>query len=143
MTPNPSSTSAVASFHGLVAATPLSGQRYLREQTIPPTPHAPKKNRLATSSAAVLSPLQFNLGGGNESRWLRFNHRVDPKAKVSSDKPRKAVKRKAGEFNFYLQMTTNRMIQSIRDFDAQYRSAMCEILTTDEDEKDTSSSKKD
>lgn len=147
MTSAPSSTSPVAvnpSF--LVAATPLSSYpRYPpAEQAIPPTPQAPKKIRLATSSAAILSPIQFNMGGTSESKWLRFNHRVDPKkhnAKASSDKPRRAVKRSADEMNFHLQMTSSRMKQNTRDIDAQYWSALCKRLTTDEDEKDTSSSK--
>ncbi len=147
----PSSKSPVAvgrttgtGFHGLVARYPL-------EQAIPPTPQAPKKNRLATSCAAVLSPVQFNLGGDNEPKWLRYNHRVDPKmhkAKVSSDKPRRAEKRKAGEFNFHWQITIDekKKKQKSNDFtlsNAHHRSASCERLATDADEKDTSPSKND
>ena len=104
-----------AGLQRLIAATTISSPRYPLKQAIPPAPQAPKKNRVAKSCAAVVSPLRFNLGGGNESYWLRFNHRVNPKNKAkakakvnaSPKKSRRAVKRKAEECNLNCQVTTN------------------------------------
>ncbi len=102
-----------AGLQHLIAATTISSPRYPLKQAIPPAPQAPKKNRVAKSCAAVVSPLRFNLGSGNESYWLRFNHRVNPKnkanvkANASPKKPRRAEKRKAEECNLNCQMTTN------------------------------------
>mmetsp|Transcript_1703 Transcript_1703/g.2742 ORF Transcript_1703/g.2742 Transcript_1703/m.2742 type:complete len:123 (+) Transcript_1703:47-415(+) len=103
-----------AGLQRLIAATTISSpRRYPLKQAIPPAPQAPKKNRVAKSCAAVVSPLRFNLGSCNESYWLRFNHRVNPKNKAKANenaspkKSRRAVKRKAEECNLNCQVTTN------------------------------------
>eukprot|EP00984_Skeletonema_dohrnii_P028759 scaffold18856_cov82-Skeletonema_dohrnii-CCMP3373.AAC.3 len=66
------------------------------QSLITPVPYAPKKDRSAKSCAAVapyISPLTFDVGGGDKPSWLRLNHRLNPKlrANVSTDRYREAA----------------------------------------------------
>eukprot|EP00984_Skeletonema_dohrnii_P032219 scaffold25888_cov174-Skeletonema_dohrnii-CCMP3373.AAC.2 len=130
------------------------------QSMITPVPYAPKKDRSAKSCAAAapyISPLTFDVGGGDKPSWLRLNHRLNPKlrADVSSDtdKLRKGNKRQAEESESLWshnkhplqQKSINIKKQKSEDFtlsNVQCRSStLCKRLTTDE--KDTSSSEND
>eukprot|EP00985_Skeletonema_marinoi_P009362 scaffold4361_cov143-Skeletonema_marinoi.AAC.2 len=161
---SPSATSTSPSgLQLLLAATMILTPKTKSTSTqsmITPVPYAPKKDGYAKSCAAAapyISPLTFDLGGGDKPSWLRLNHRLNPKhtAKVSADtdKLRNGNKRKAEESRSLWshkkhplqQKSINNKKQKSEDFTlshVQYRnSTLCKRLTTDE--KDTSSSEND
>eukprot|EP00984_Skeletonema_dohrnii_P009135 scaffold3456_cov78-Skeletonema_dohrnii-CCMP3373.AAC.15 len=147
----------------LLAATMILTPKTKSTSTKPmitPVPYAPKKDRSSKSCAAAapyISPLTFDLGGGDKPSWLRLNHRLNPKlrANVSSDtdKLRKGNKRQAEESQSLWshnkhplqQKCINNKKQKSEDFSLSHvqcrSSTLCKRLTTDE--KDTSSSKND
>ena len=147
----------------LVAATMILTPKTKSTSTksfITPVPYAPKKDRYAKSCAAAapyISPLTFDVGGGDKPSWLRLNHRLNPKlrsnASSDTEKLRIGNKRHAEEplwshSNHPLQQQCiNNKKQKSEDFTllhVQYRnSTLCKRSATYTDEKDTSSSEND
>eukprot|EP00984_Skeletonema_dohrnii_P027997 scaffold17819_cov69-Skeletonema_dohrnii-CCMP3373.AAC.2 len=108
MTYSPSAASASPSgLQLLLAATMILTPKPKSTSTqslITPVPYAPKKDRSAKSCAAAapyISPLTFDVGGGDKPLWLRLNHRLNPKLRANvstdTDKLRNGNKRKVEE----------------------------------------------